>query len=115
MNAMPRIEAVTCPCCGGFIGEAAPLEEVLKTVTQGSQRVILAALAKVPGKVVERESLISALYGYSNGPIDADANLSVYLNRLGKTLPAFGWMIKRTGGGRGNLANYRLIPTEKGA
>lgn len=110
MNAQPKFQSYCCPSCGNSIGEAASIADVLAKITQGSQRVIVDRLAKVPGKLVERHTLIAALYGYSDGPIDAEANLSVYLNRLRKQLPPLGWMIKMQGGGRGNLASYRLIP-----
>jgi len=113
MNAHPRIQAFNCPCCGGFIGEAAPIEAIVEAERSWVAKSILQTLSRPVGKRVRRDALIEAVYQLEDEPDDAARSVSVVLSRLRKRLEAYGWMIKREGskgpaGERG--AMYRLLP-----
>lgn len=120
MNANPRIQSYTCPCCGGFIGEAAPIEAVVNAVSSVTGRKILEKLSSNVGRAFPRNEIIDFVYrdDADGGPDDAAGTFSVTLFRLRQVIEPFGWTIeKKGGGGRGEYGTpglYRLIPTEAG-
>lgn len=116
MNIIPRIQSYTCPCCNGFIGEAAPIEMVVERVPRGQQRAMLDLLAKRIGRTVAKASLISVLFDErpDGGPELVDNVINSQMCRLRKMVESFGWSIVTTGGGRGSEVFYRLIPAEAG-
>lgn len=116
MNVIPQTQAYVCPCCQGFIGEAAPIEMVLERVPRGQQKAILEVLARRIGRTVAKSSLISALFDdrADGGPDSASQQISVQIAYLRKNLKQFGWSIVSNGGGRSVEGMYRLIPTEVG-
>ena len=117
MNIQPRLQTVMCPCCGGFMGEAAPLDAVREKVRMGHQLIILDLLSRHVGRLVPSDAIIDAMYSHRSdgGPDQASRILSVVINRLKKTIEAFGWTIVSVGRGSGNTASYRLQPVEAGA
>lgn len=113
MNAHPRVQTFSCPCCGGFIGEAAPIETVVEAEQSWVAKSILQTLSRPVGKRVRRDALIEAVYQLEDEPENPARSFAVVLSRLRKRLEAFGWMIQREGskgpaGERGAI--YRLLP-----
>ncbi len=117
MNVQPtRLQVCSCPTCGGFMGEAAPLEAVREKVRMGHQLIILDLLSRRVGILVGSDAIIDAMYSgrRDGGPDKASQVLAVTMNRLKTTIEAFGWTIASVGRGSGNKASYRLIPREAG-
>lgn len=116
MNIIPQIQPYTCPCCNGFIGEAAPIEMVLERVPRGQQKAILGLLSQRIGRTVAKSSMMSTLFDAraDGGPDLADNVINAQMSYLRKSIGPFGWSIITTGGGRGSETFYRLIPTEVG-
>lgn len=114
MNVVVRVETFTCPCCGGFIGEAAPVEFVLGHGLSESHRKIFSRLSTRLGAEVSSDTLIDTLYSdrEDGGPIAARLVLSQLVHTLNKRIEAHGWIVTSRGRGRGNQAVYRLIPRE---
>lgn len=114
MNAHPKIQSFSCPCCGGFIGEAAPLEQVRKSVTAPGRRLILDMLSKTPGSPVHRDLIIGRMYGgrSDGGPDDGDHVVKAMVSQLRRQIEPFGWTVTNSKGGAGALAQWRLIPRE---
>lgn len=117
MNQMPRIQSFTCPCCRGFIGEAAPVEAVEATLTSATQKAMFRVLSKKPGAPVQRETLMAAMFNHrpDGGPESSQSVFGVTMMRLRGAIYSFGWMIDRKGGGKGGEAVYRLLPIEVSA
>lgn len=117
MNVIPQVQSYTCPCCHGYIGEAAPIDAVLERVSRGQQKAILEILAKRVGKTVAKDSVLSVLFDgrADGGPDNAAHVLAVQISYLRKFVGTYGWSILTTGGGRGASTFYRLVPTEAGA
>lgn len=121
-NPIPRPDTFSCPCCGGYIGEAAPIEMVVDAISPTVERAILIRLSKSLSRPVPRDTLIDFIYSddRNGGPDNAQNVFAVSISRLRRRLAAFGWTIQTIGGGggRGGVgdgANYRLVPTEAGA
>lgn len=116
MNAHSRIQTYCCPSCGGFIGEAAPLDQVRESVTQPSRRLILDMLSSKPGAPVLRDRILDRLYGdrADGGPDSGDHVVKAMVSQLRRQIEPFGWTITGSRGGSGNLAQWRLIPVEAG-
>ena len=112
MNAHPRIQAFSCPCCGGFIGEAAPLDKVAELLTSDQQRYVFDALAKKPGANVTRAELYDTVFGHRKvRPTDPSHGFANLISSLRKRLEPHGWMIQCTNGARrGGRSVYRLLP-----
>ncbi|MDQ0320020.1 hypothetical protein QO002_002158 [Pararhizobium capsulatum DSM 1112] len=117
MNVIPQVQTYTCPCCHGYIGEAAPIDAVLERVARGQQKTILELLSRRVGKTVAKDTVLSLLFDdrADGGPDNAGHVLAVQIFHLRKFVGAYGWSIVTTGGGRGASTFYRLIPTEAGA
>ncbi|MEX2739943.1 hypothetical protein AB3480_00590 [Rhizobium mongolense] len=118
MNVAPRIQSYCCPACGGFIGEAAPIQSVIDAERSWVSKAILEALAKPVGKRMRRDALIEMIYQLEDEPENSVTSFNVSLHHLRRRLKGFGWMILREGskgpvGERG--ACYRLVPAEVGA
>lgn len=112
MNAHPRIATFTCPCCKGFIGEAAPLDQVADLITADQQRYVFNALSKEPGASVNRDELYKAMYGHIRTmPSYPGKGFSNLISLLRSKLEAHGWTIECR---RGAKAFYRLLPLEAG-
>lgn len=116
MNIQPRLQTVMCPCCGGFMGEAAPLDAVREKVRMGHQLIILDLLSRRVGRLVSNTDIVDAMYGdrADGGPENCGNVAKVTICRLKKTIEAFGWTIVSVGRGSGNTASYRLQPVEAG-
>lgn len=114
MNHIPQTSQFCCPSCGGHIGTAAPLDQVVENITQPSRRLIMAMLAEKPGKAVYRERIINRMYGgrSDGGPDTADHVIAALVSQLRRQIEPFGWTITNSRGGAGNLAQWRLIPVE---
>ncbi len=116
MNAVPKIQSFSCPCCGGFIGEAAPIDQVRQFVTAPGRRLILDMLSRSPGSPVHRDLIIGRMYaGRSDGGPDSGAQVvAVTVSQLRRQIEPFGWTVSNSKGGGGELAQWRLIPREAG-
>lgn len=119
MNLIPKTTAFECPCCHGFIGEAAPIDMVMDSMGHPMFVAILAELKKKIGRNVRRSVLIDACYADDDtgGPDDTQRAFHANLSKLRKMIAGYGWHIQCVGGrGRGNFggAFYRLIPSEAG-
>ncbi|WP_105436387.1 winged helix-turn-helix domain-containing protein [Neorhizobium tomejilense] len=118
MNVQPRIQIFTCPCCGGFIGEAAPISTIVESMNSRVSRRLLERLGRKPGASVSRDAIIDYCYSDdpTGGPERADNVFRVMVCRLRKVIEPYGWTIQCvTGRGPssdGAGALYRLIPTE---
>lgn len=117
MNVVARVQQFSCPCCGSFIGEASTIEQVRESLTAPAQRLIFDALARSVGKPVHRETLFDRIYGNraDGGPERGEQVLTVHVSQLRRKIEPFGWTITASRGGSGNLAQWRLIPTEVSA
>lgn len=119
MNVVARVETYSCPCCGGFIGEAAPVTEILETMPDTPRKSALRALVRKVGRPIEREQLIEAMWGdrLDGGPESIDSSFGVQLSRLRKDLKRHGWTILcigRNTGEHNHGGSYKLIPSEVG-
>ena len=116
MNGIPQTQSYMCPCCQGFIGEAAPIEMVVERVPTGQQKSILEVLSRRLGRSVAKASLMGILFDdrADGGPDRADLVFNVQLSNLRKRIERHGWSIVTAGGGRGSPTFYRLVPTEAG-
>lgn len=116
MNLHTKIQSFMCPCCGGFIGEAAPIAQVRDYVTAPAQRLIFDMLSKSPGEPVMRDRIVSRMYSHrrDGGPDQSDNTLRSMVCQLRRKIEPFGWTITTSKGGSGYLAQWRLIPTEAG-
>ncbi|UHS60590.1 helix-turn-helix domain-containing protein [Agrobacterium vaccinii] len=117
MNHVPQTSQFTCPCCKGFIGEAAPIDAVNDSLSRPILRIILDQLSKRVGRNVRRDAIIEACYAdvIDGGPDDAERVFRVNMFNLRKAIKPFGWHIECVGGvGRGQTggAFYRLMPAE---
>jgi hypothetical protein len=114
MNVIPKIQTFTCPCCGGFIGEAAPIDQVREYVTAPGQRLILDMLSKKVRAPIRRDSIMHRMYGgrQDGGPEQGDTVIKVMVSQLRRKIEPFGWTVTGSKGGSGELAQWRLIPTE---
>jgi hypothetical protein len=117
MNHIPQTSQFTCPCCRGFIGEAAPVEFIKDAVVGGLQVKIMSKLIDAKSRPVRMEDLIESCFADDpdGGPDDPSNSITVAIHKLRKRLEPFGWHIeKQGGGGRGfnGGAFYRLIPAE---
>lgn len=110
-------QSFTCPCCQGFIGEAAAMQFVSDRLSLGHQQTVFEMLSRHMGRPVSKDRLVTALYSDrpDGGPEFADNIVSIEILRLRKAIEAFGWTITSHGRGSGNRAVYRLIPLEAGA
>jgi len=115
MNARPRIQSYCCPACGGFIGEAAPIDEVKKAISSPSRRCILDLLAADVGRHRTRLDMQSALSQLGRtARVLSPKNIHVQVCNLRKEIEPFGWTIANSTGAP-FAAQYRLVPTEAGA
>lgn len=110
-----RVQSYSCPCCGGFIGEAAKPEDV-SVGLRGHKRTMFKVLSRNIGRPVSKEDFIREMYGMraDGGPDDAGNVVCVEMLRLRRAIEPFGWTISSTGRA-GLKAEYRLIPLEAGA
>lgn len=109
--------AYTCPCCRGYIGEAAPIDEVKAAIRSPWQRRIINVLAHPVGRPVMRHRIVNAVYAASGdkAPDTAENSLSTIIVHARKNLEPFGWTIVTRAGGRGSEATYTLTPLEASA
>lgn len=113
LNRLPLTEAHTCPCCGGPIGEAAPIAAVIDAEKSWVSKAILEVLSRPVGKRVRRDAIIEAIYQLEDEPETAEQVFRTTMTGLRKRIEAFGWMIKREGSKgpqRSSGSLYRLIP-----
>lgn len=117
MNHVPQTAQFTCPCCKGFIGEAAPIDFVKDAVIGGLQVKIMKELTDRVSRPVMMSHLIDKCFedDPDGGPENAANSIHVAIHKLRKRLSAFGWCIE--GSGRGSAGfygsgTYRLIPAE---
>lgn len=117
MDTHTRIQTFCCPVCGGNIGEASTLDQVRGAITRPSLRTIFDMLAERPGRAVQRDAIIDALYGHraDGGPEHADHITKVFVSQIRRAIEPFGWTVTVSRGGSGSLAQWKLIPTEASA
>lgn len=111
------MQAFTCPCCHGYIGEAAPIDDVRSAIRSPWQGAVIGLLASQIGKPVRRERIVNAVYAASGrqAPLTAENSLSTIISNARRSIEPYGWTIVTRGGGRGNIGTYTLTPREAGA
>jgi hypothetical protein len=113
MTMLHQRQAFTCPCCGGFIGEAAPIEDVIAALT-GHKQSLVKAIAKARGMRADRAALIEAMWRGAREPTEAVSTFNVMIYRTRIAVEEFGWALLSPGRG-GDDGVYRLVPKEAGA
>ena len=114
---LSRVQTFTCPCCGGHIGEAAPLSALVEAVSSPTRRAIVELLSARAGRPVMRDAILERVYGgrADGGPDTADKVIMTQVSRLRREIEPFGWTITHGKGGSGERAQWKLIPLEAGA
>lgn len=117
LKELALMQAFSCPCCGHYIGQAAPIEDVALAMPTGHTNTIFNVLAKHAGNLVSSKALIDALYvdQSDGGPLFVSAIISKNIRRCRQIIEPYGWTITHSKAGRGRVAAYRLIPLECGA
>lgn len=106
-------QAFCCPCCGGYIGEAAPIADVIARMT-GHKQSVVKALSQSRGMMSTRGRLIETMWSGAKEPKDVISIFNVVIYRTKVSIELYGWTIATPGRG-GDEAIYRLIPLEAGA
>jgi DNA-binding response OmpR family regulator len=106
-------QAFTCPCCGGFVGEAVPIDDVLSVLT-GHKQSLVKALSSARGMKASRNSLMRILWNAFNEPDTSTSTFHVVVSKSRKLIEPYGWTIVSVGRG-GDESIYRLIPLEADA
>lgn len=110
-----RIQQFVCPCCGGYMGEAAPIDRVMSSINAFQQREVLKVLSAEVGAPIQTRTLEDALFGFRKiKPKYPRRVLEDAISRLRSSIGPYGWAIVSKYSGRA-AASYRLIPTERGA
>lgn len=112
MNApIKRIRSYPCPCCGGPIGEAPPIENLLIADLTRQQKTIIKALSKTVGAWVDTDLLVGTLIvEAARSTLPTRDSLHVQICRAQSVLRPLGWFIQSDKRG-----SYRLIPSERSA
>lgn len=117
MNHVPQSSQFTCPCCKGFIGEAAPIDAVIDAENSPVAKRILRALSNPVGSRVPTKDIIKKVWPVDR-PSDPSQSLRVAMCNLRKRLQLYGWSLV-TDRSRGITeyggSFYRLIPAEVSA
>lgn len=107
------MKSVTCPCCGGTLGNSSVRVNMLAELPlTGTERVLVKRLIKQYPLGVSKEALFNAVYGLDpdGGPEGGVKVISVFVCHLRSKLNRYGWDIPRNGSGSGNMGIYRLAP-----
>lgn len=114
MNHVPQTTQYSCPCCKGFIGEAAPIDAVISAENSMVAKRILQALSNPVGQRVPTKDVIKSVWPH-NRPADPALSLRVAMVPLRKRLPQYGWSLitdRSRGINEYGGSFYRLIPAE---
>lgn len=109
MNVQTRLQPITCPCCGGFLGEAAPIEAMRAHFSDGEFKAIKALASSgetglTPGDL--------AFKLHHKDDTATRQKMRILICALRRKVEKFGYYIP--GGTRGRIAVYRLLPVEAG-
>jgi len=101
-----------CPCCGGPMADAVPVEDLLHMSVPQQQMRIIKALADAYPRAVSKSQLIDAIYwdDPDGGPDNPSNVINQQLCRLRPLVSMHGWTIPMARGGAGNYGLYRLLP-----
>lgn len=114
MNHVPQTAQFTCPCCKGFIGEAAPIEAVIDAENSTVAKRILKVLSSPVGRRVPTKDVIKSVWP-SGRPSHAVTSLRVAIMKLRRRLRHYGWSLitdRSRGINEYGGSFYRLIPAE---
>jgi DNA-binding response OmpR family regulator len=113
---LSRVQSFCCPSCGGYIGEAAAVDTVRESISAPAKRLIFDMLTRRVGRPVLKDAIIEAVYGSRSdgGPDNASTIVQVLVSQLRRQIEPYGWTISNSRGGAGELAQWKLIPTERG-
>lgn len=106
---------ILCPTCRQpLVDHEIPVEMLVGLDFTPKERAVLRALAEVYPSSLSTERVIFALYGddVDGGPVTADRAVHQFISRIRKRLPAYGWNIPKSQGGRGSKGFYRLARIE---
>lgn len=112
LNRLPQTTPCTCPTCGGYMGEAAPLEAVREALT-GRERRVFDALEEAGAGGITTVDLSIKLFGSECGCSERKMHYTTELiSFLRKRLEPFGYCVPRNKAL--NRGKYRIIPMEAG-
>lgn len=106
------MNAHCCPTCGQTTA-ALPIARVLDApLTRAERRMVEVLVQKYPTPI-PITALVEAVYydDASGGPDDPEQVVRVFIGRLRRKLPAYGWTVPRSKSGPGNYGSYRLQPS----
>jgi len=105
-------EQIFCPCCERPMdGGTVPVEALLDAPLTPMESDIVDKLASSYPRSVGKLALYEYAYAFRDEP-GSDRIIDVYLHRLRRKLPRWGWTIANAGhvGGPGCRGLYRLVP-----
>lgn len=108
------IQAFSCPCCKGFIGEAAPIADVIDAETSRVCKRILEALSRPVGSRICITTITRYIW-LNKPPSDPEAAFRITMVGLRKRIEKYGWSIicdRSRGINEHGGSFYRLIPAE---
>lgn len=114
MNHIPQTTQYVCPCCKGFIGEAAPIDQVIDAEQSRVSKRILSALSNPVGSRVSIAAITRYIW-LNKQPSNPEAVFRVTMVALRKRLDSYGWAIicdRSRGIDEHGGSFYRLIPAE---
>lgn len=104
---------IHCPCCGQSVNaDRLSVNALVDAPMERRMRDLLDALVKVYPRSVSISYLTDALYAAdpNGGPDNPGNSIRVYISRLRKILPQYGWTIPSNRSGFGAHSRYRLEP-----
>lgn len=103
--------SMICPCCKRPMPSgAAEIEMLLDLSLSRRQREVLEIMVKSYPREITMTKIIDYLYGAdpSGGPLDPQSCIFVFIHRLRKTLPKYGWTIPLSRRGHAATGRYKL-------
>lgn len=112
MNIQTKLQKVTCPCCGGFMGELPDLTKVSETMP-GRMRKAFDLVVASGSEGIDRVSLSVALFGDRVGSSESKiAHTGTLVSNIRRAVEPFGYYIPRNKAL--HRGKYRLLPMEVG-
>lgn len=105
-----KLQTFSCPCCGGFIGEAPPIDRLLECDLTRQQRIMVTMLSTNVGQwfsVITIERELWKGDGTKRAPNTSAQSISAQVTKMRPAIERSGWSIQSDRRG-----HYRLIPLE---